>query len=109
MYTIDKIRALAENIGRRLPDAKILLFGSNAKGTATVRSDIDLLIIHDTPLPFGARRGLVEPCLSGLLASVDAHVYTREEIEALRNVPHSFVASVFKTGVVVFDRGPVGD
>ena len=104
-----ELRALAGRIGQRLPAATILLFGSHAKGTATARSDVDLFVVLETTLPFRARRSLLEPYLAGLLARVDVHVYTPEEASAAAAEAHSFVASVYKTGVVLFgdlDRPP---
>ncbi|MCP4457350.1 MAG: nucleotidyltransferase domain-containing protein [Cytophagales bacterium] len=34
------------------PDAEIILFGSEARGTASKHSDIDLLILHNRELSF---------------------------------------------------------
>jgi uncharacterized protein len=42
--------ATISEVGRRLaaeaPDARVVLFGSHAKGSATPRSDIDVLVIE---------------------------------------------------------------
>ena len=51
MIQDEEIRALAQKIAERLHPHKIILFGSRAEGTAGPKSDVDLLIIQETPLP----------------------------------------------------------
>ena len=48
MVAIDQIEELARRIGREFHPERVLLFGSYARGTATVDSDVDLLVV----LPF---------------------------------------------------------
>lgn len=45
---IDQIEDLARRIGREFHPERVFLFGSYARGTATVDSDVDLLVV----LPF---------------------------------------------------------
>ncbi|MBI2433327.1 MAG: nucleotidyltransferase domain-containing protein [Candidatus Hydrogenedentes bacterium] len=51
MVPLSEIEQLAEHIAREFDPDKIVLFGSYADGTATVDSDVDLLVI----LPFEGR------------------------------------------------------
>ncbi len=43
-----EIKKIAEAIRRHIPDAKILLFGSRARGDNLTTSDIDLIVISKT-------------------------------------------------------------
>jgi predicted nucleotidyltransferase len=43
------IRAIAEHIARKFDPEQIILFGSHAYGKPTAWSDVDLLVVMDTP------------------------------------------------------------
>jgi len=47
MQRQDIVRNLSEIIHREAPDAKVILYGSEARGEAGSESDIDLLILLD--------------------------------------------------------------
>ncbi len=103
MLTEDEINKLVEKIVQRIRPEKVIVFGSYAKGTATYKSDLDLFVIKDTPLPMRNRGEEIRPIVSKLLVSVDVHVYTPEEVEEYGNEAFSFVHSVLKTGKVLYD------
>ena len=80
-----------EEIKRRLVDGfapeRIIVFGSHARGTATERSDIDLLVICDIT---GRKRDLMiamDRALKGLGVARDIVVMTPEEFERDREIP----------------------
>ena len=41
----DFTKKMVEHLAKRLDPQQIILFGSHAKGTATLNSDIDLLVV----------------------------------------------------------------
>ena len=51
MLTSDEITEIVARVAARLRPQKVILFGSYAKGAATARSDLDLFVIQQTPLP----------------------------------------------------------
>ena len=104
MLTEAEINKLVEKIVQRIQPNKVIVFGSYAKGTATYKSDLDLFIIKDTPLPMINRYEEIKPILHSLLISVDVHVYTPEEVNEYGLEEYSFVHSVLKTGKVIYEK-----
>lgn len=83
---------------------KIILFGSMANATVDEWSDLDLVIIKDTPLPFMQR--LKEVALLCLAAvGVDYLVYTPEEFSKMLFEQHPFILNeVIHRGKVLYER-----
>jgi predicted nucleotidyltransferase len=82
---------------------KAILFGSFARGTASKRSDIDILIIQETDKRFLDRFSefsWLYDLLKGY--AVDLLVYSPEELK--RNAGRPFVKSVLSEGVVLYER-----
>ena len=80
--------------------ARVILFGSLARGDAVPGSDADLLLIlADSPLPFLARSALYRP--AGVGMSVDVFAYTRAELDAMLTAGNAFIAQALKEGVAL--------
>ena len=105
MLTPREIDALVRRIVERIQPQKVIIFGSYAKGTATMRSDLDILVIKETELPMPNRADNLRPMLSRILISVDVHFYTPEEVEEFGKEQFSFINSVLKSGITVFKTG----
>lgn len=103
MLTKTEIDRLIERIVARIQPQKVIIFGSYAKGTATINSDLDIFVIKKTELPMANRADDLTPILSNSLVPVDVHVYTPEEVEEYGREQFSFVNSVLKSGKTVFD------
>lgn len=82
---------------------RVLLFGSWARGTATRRSDLDLLVVWPTHLPPLARIGRVLDLLRDAPLPVEPLVLTPEELEARADLP--FLRGVLKEARVLYERG----
>ncbi|MGJ3251195.1 MAG: nucleotidyltransferase domain-containing protein [Elainellaceae cyanobacterium] len=82
---------------------QILLFGSWARGTATRRSDIDLLIICETTAPPLERIDSVLKLLRDAPSPIEAIVYTPAELERRQSSP--FIRRVLQEGIVLYERG----
>jgi predicted nucleotidyltransferase len=82
---------------------RAIVFGSYARGDADVVSDLDLLIIEPTTLPF-LDRGRQHLQLFRMGVGVDLLVYTPDEYERLKREGHPLIARVEREGVTVYAR-----
>ena len=91
---------------RDLEPERIVLFGSFARGDQNRASDLDLVVIAATPLPFCERIGRVLESAYGASTRlpVEVLVYTPEEWSRMAARGSSFVALVRKEGRVLYDR-----
>jgi len=95
---------------RRLVDRfdpeRIILFGSQARGTADDRSDVDLLVICQV----GGDRGEVMLAMQRALRDCpfakDLVVLTPEEFERDRFIPGTIARPASRDGKVLYDRTP---
>ena len=91
---------------RKTNPEKIYLFGSRASGESNEQSDIDLIIVapsDERPLDrrMELRRMLIE---YDRRIGLDLLVYTPDEFNMLAKEPSSFIFSVVKQGVKVYDH-----
>lgn len=86
---------------------RVILFGSLAEGDVREWSDIDLVIIKDTPKPFVQR--LKEVALLCLVpVGVDYLVYTPDEFDRMiAEGNHFIVNEILKKGKVLYEREPI--
>lgn len=82
---------------------KVILFGSLNRGDLNSHSDIDLLVIWDTGLPFLERTQVFYDAIQPDLA-MDILVYTPEEIEELRGTS-PFIRKAIEEGRVIYEKG----
>jgi uncharacterized protein len=99
---------LLDEIIRRLVKAldpdRIILFGSRARGDARPDSDIDLLIIKDTPEP-GYRRAIpAYRALSGMRVPKDIIWRTPAEVEDWSSVPTYVTTRALKEGKILYEK-----
>ena len=95
-------------VKRRLVDGfnpdKIILFGSQARGTADNRSDVDILVI----CPIGEDRRTVtlamDRSLWGLRLARDIVVLTPEEYERDRGIPGTIARSASLEGKILCEN-----
>jgi predicted nucleotidyltransferase len=82
---------------------RIYLFGSQARGTATDTSDVDLLVIvSDTGEPGYRRDQAAYAAVGDHLLPLDILVFTREEFEARAASPASLPATVHREGRTLY-------
>ena len=85
------------------PD-RVYVFGSYAKGTMTPSSDLDLLIVRPTTVPFPYRGHNVAAVLATMPIRFDLLFFTPEEIEAECREPDGFLATIMAHARLLYDR-----
>ena len=98
------VDTMVERIVARFQPARILLFGSRARGTDNRWSDVDLLVVMDEVED--KRRAAVEMSrsLGDLSVSKDIVVTTPDEIARRGNVVGSVLRAALREGKVVYER-----
>lgn len=84
--------------------ARVVLFGSHARGQATPASDYDLLIVIDKSLDAGRKLALRTRIRKGLLEEgifSDVLVQSEQEIQQKKDLPGHIVRSILREGVVL--------
>jgi predicted nucleotidyltransferase len=98
------IRALADQIARKFDPDEIILFGSNAYGKPNASSDVDLLVVMETPK--GEFKTIMEisESLPRLPFRVDIIARSREVINRRKNAGDFFLREITKKGKVLYAR-----
>lgn len=91
-----ELRSRLPVLARRLPLARVLLFGSFAKGRFTAASDIDLLVVYRGE-PREDAYAVVRKALN--VPGLEPHVYTLEEFEVSRPT----IERMTQDGIVLFE------
>ncbi len=93
--TLSKVR---ERLVDGFAPNRIILFGSQARGTADDRSDVDILVVC---IFKGKRRHLMlemDRALRGLNLARDIMILTPEEFERNRHIPGTIARPAWKEG-----------
>ena len=99
-----EIKIVVRKIVEKTVPERVILFGSYAKGKATVNSDLDLLIVKKTLLPMAHRADHLLHIISNSLIPIDLHIHTPEEVEEYEKEPYSFMKSILKTGLILYEK-----
>jgi len=83
---------------------KVILFGTLAKGLVHEWSDIDLVVVEQTHLPFFQRLKKVRKLLQPRVG-MDIMVYTPEEFDQLCADRPFFKEEIVSKGEIVYERG----
>ncbi len=98
------IRAIAKHIAQKFDPEEIILFGSHAYGRPTAWSDVDLLVVMDTPK--GEMEAILEvaDALPDLEFSVDILVRSRGTLEKRKKLGDWFLREITTKGKVLYER-----
>jgi predicted nucleotidyltransferase len=108
MLNFAEIKNAVIEVAQAQGACQAMLFGSYARGTATARSDVDLVFVEETQAPFLARSGkYLEPLFDRLQTSVDALVYSPREFAQMQDGP--FMRRVLREGIVLYESGKISD
>jgi len=85
--------------------SKIILFGSNVKGTSNESSDLDLLVIKETDEPKYRRSATIRKLFNPQPCAMDILVYTPKEYELLLNYKSLIPYIATKEGKILYETG----
>jgi uncharacterized protein len=99
------IRAIAEHIAEKFDPDEIILFGSHAYGKPTAWSDVDILVVMDTPKGKEFEKSLeIRKSLPLLSFGLDVVVRSRSVIEKRKKLGDWFLVDVTEKGKVLYER-----
>lgn len=98
------IRAVATRIAELFHPDRIILFGSYAYGRPKPESDVDLLVIMDSPLRSRQQRLEISLALSPRPFPLDIVVRTPAEIEDRIALGDPFLSEIMVSGTVLYER-----
>jgi predicted nucleotidyltransferase len=105
LRTDDKVLSTIHDVvGAMLPAARIVLFGSRARGEATTTSDYDLLIVVERSLDARAKLALRTQVRRRLLDEgilSDVLIESEEEIRLKKDLPGHIVRNILREGVAL--------
>ena len=99
---VEVIHLLARQIAEKFHPQKIILFGSYAYGVPHPESDVDLLVIINTPLPEMQQALKIRQYLNPMFG-VDIIVYTPERVKQRLEWGDSFLNEVIVRGQVLYE------
>ena len=85
------------------PD-KIFVFGSYATDTVVADSDLDLLIVKNTQIPFYKRSREVRKFLYGTKTPMDLLIYTDQELSNAEQDKYSVVYQALQHGKLIYAK-----
>lgn len=91
---IQKLRNRIEALRKDLPISLVVLFGSYASNRHTVRSDVDVLIIHKSE--FSDVFEIVKKAIG--LSGIEPHIYSEAEYLKMKAI----IDRMIENGVVIF-------
>jgi len=98
------IRAVAKQIADKFEPEKIILFGSYAYGKPKPESDVDLLVVMETPLRSRQQRLEISRALSPRPFPLDIIVRTPKQLEERIASGDFFLREIATQGKVVYER-----
>lgn len=102
--SFEVIREIAGKIAEFSQPEKIVFFGSYARGDANEHSDIDILVIMESDEPPHKRSVPIYDLLSDYMLAVEVIVRTPEEAARYKDVPSSFIQTILREGVTLYER-----
>jgi predicted nucleotidyltransferase len=99
------IHAIVKHIAENFNPEQIILFGSHAYGKPDAWSDVDLLVVMDTPMGEEFQKSLeIRRSLPSLNFGLDVVVRSRKVIEKRKKLGDWFLVDVTEKGKVLYER-----
>ncbi len=101
---LDEIRALVRRIVKQFHPERVILFGSYAYGTAGPDSDVDLLVVMDTPLRARQQRLEISRAISPRPFGMDIIVRTPQQLKERIAMGDFFLREAVTNGQVLYEH-----
>lgn len=98
------IAMMVERLVERFTPEQIILFGSHARGTADLESDVDLLVIMPVVGSKREKRVEMRMALDDITVPKDVLVATPEEVARDRNLVGSIIRPALSEGKLLYAR-----
>ena len=99
------LNTIKSTVHSLIPDARVLLFGSRARGDFNKQSDFDVLVITKKTFPLREKRNwrtrINDAIVMAIHAPVDVLLNSEEEINVKKEFPGHIVRWALKEGVVL--------
>jgi uncharacterized protein len=96
------IHALARQVAEQFHPRQIILFGSYASGNPYPESDVDLLVVMETPLRSSEQALEIRRQLN-IMFGLDLLVYTPQRLAQRLALGDSFLKEAVERGVVLYE------
>ncbi len=104
----DTISRIVREMVKRDTVRCIIVFGSQARGDASLDSDLDLLVVEDQSFGVGSDRraelSQLRKALRGIEMPVDLLLYSQDEMDRWAGSLNHVVAMALKEGKVIYER-----
>jgi uncharacterized protein len=97
----ETLQAIVAALARRPEVERAILFGSYAEGRRDLFTDLDILIVMQSPLDFVSRTAEMYRFLAGPV-DLDLLVYTPEELERIKE--RGFIRQALEKGQVIYEK-----
>jgi predicted nucleotidyltransferase len=97
------LQSIVAALARKPEVERAILFGSYAEGRCDLFTDLDILIVMESPLDFVSRTAEMYRYLSSPV-DMDLFVYTPEELE--RNRDRGFIRQALAKGKPIYEKQP---
>jgi uncharacterized protein len=104
MLDQDLIKELVQRVVEVAQPAKLIVFGSEARGSGQPDSDLDLLVITPGPVHRGRLTEEIYMKLIGIGRAIDVVVVTDEDVEKFKDKPYLVIYPALREGIVVYER-----
>ena len=98
------IRTVVKQIADQFQPEKIILFGSYAYGQPKPESDVDLLVVMDTPLRSRQQRLEISRALSPRPFPLDIVIRTPEQLKERVAMGDAFLLEITNRGKVLYEQ-----
>jgi len=95
------VQAVCEHLVKALKPKKVILWGSYAKGTNTIHSDVDMIIVTENHIPL-SRRKTIPSLFYKFPVKVDVLFLTEDDVRRKKQSPLSLINSALSYGITLY-------